>query len=81
MQGVRSADGVKNVGPEALPKLDEFLKKHKGADPVSTPAALAKKGFFLNFMERTEEAMAIAKELLDKHPESNQAKALLRGLR
>ena len=81
MKGVRRAEGVKRVGPDAIAVLEKFLKAHKGADDVSTPAALAKKGFFLNFMEKTDEAMAIAKELLNKYPDSKQAKALLRGLR
>jgi tetratricopeptide (TPR) repeat protein len=81
MQGVRTRDAAIERAPDALEKLDEFLKEHEGADPTLDPAVMAKKGFFLVLLGRLDEAIVIAKQLLEKFPGSDQTATLLRGLR
>ena len=81
MRGVRTKEAAAMKAPEALEKLDAFLKDHEGADPDVDPAALSKKGFFHVILDETEAAMKIAKRLLEEFPESDQAKGLLRGMR
>lgn len=81
MKEVRSREAAQEVAPKAIEALDAFLKAHQGADKETDPAALAKKGFFLMLLDRAKEAVPLAKKILEEYPDSQQAKALLGGLR
>ncbi len=81
LQGVRTKEAAAAKAPAGIELVDAFLKEHEGASSEVDPAALAKKGFFLVILDKDEEALAIAKRLLNDYPESDAAKALLRGLR
>lgn len=81
MSGVRTREVAKEKAPAAIEKLDAFLKDHEGAAPELDPAALARKGYYLMFLDRAKEAAEIAKRLLTEFATSEETKTLLRGLR
>ncbi len=80
MQGVHTKDVAAEKAPQALEKLDAFLKDHAGDDARSEASVLAKKGFFLLISDKQAEAVEVAKHLLEAFPESEQAKQVVGAL-
>lgn len=68
------AKAWKEHGEAFFPKIDAFLAEHSASAPNVAPTAMFHKVRVLMSTERRDEAVALAKEIVAKFPDSNEAK-------